>query len=274
MSKKQIPINYTNRDFSTIRESLVEHAKRYYPNTFKDFNEASFGSLMIDTVAYVGDVLSFYLDYQANETFLETAAEYKNVLKLTRTLGYKFNKSPSSYGVCQFFVLIPVVTNTGAPDMRYAPILRRGTRVSSDDGGIFTLTEDIDFSNVENKMIVAKVNEDTGAPTYFAIKSEGQVVSGEFLEHTYEVGQFSKFLTVEVPGDNVAEIVSVTDTEGHSYHEVEYLSQNTIYKPLLNRNFDKDNVPNILKAVSVPRRFTVEHADDVAYVQFGYGSDS
>ena len=274
MSKKQIPINYTNRDFNSIRQSLVEHAKRYYPNTYKDFNEASFGSLMLDTVAYVGDVLSFYLDYQANETFLDTAAEYKNVLKLTRTLGYKFNKSPSSYGVCQFFVLIPVVTNTGAPDMRYAPILRRGTKVSSDDGGIFTLTEDIDFSNVENKMIVAKVNEDTGAPTYFAIKSEGQIVSGEFLEYTQEVGPFMKFLTVEVPGDNVAEIVSITDAEGHSYYEVEYLSQNTVYKPLLNRNFDKDNVPNILKAVAVPRRYTVEHADNNTFVQFGYGSDS
>ena len=74
MSKKQIPINYTNRDFSTIRQSLVEHAKRYYPDTYKDFNEASFGSLMLDTVAYVGDILSFYLDYQANESFLETAA--------------------------------------------------------------------------------------------------------------------------------------------------------------------------------------------------------
>ena len=71
MPKKIIPIKYTNRDFSSIRESLLEHAKRYYPNTYRDFNEAGFGSLMIDTVSYVGDVLSFYLDYQANESFLE-----------------------------------------------------------------------------------------------------------------------------------------------------------------------------------------------------------
>jgi hypothetical protein len=176
--------------------------------------------------------------------------------------------------VCQFFVLVPAVVNTGQPDMRYAPVLKRGTRVSSDDGGIFTLTADIDFSNVENRMIVAKVDEDSGAPTYFAIKSEGQVVSGELLEHTEEIGPFLKFLTVEIPGENVSEIVSVTDTEGHSYHEVEYLSQNTVYKPLLNRNFNNDNVPNILKAVAVPRRYVVEHVDDATYLQFGYGSDS
>ena len=70
------PISYTSRDFDSIKAQLVNHAKRYYADSFKDFNEASFGSLMIDTVAYVGDVLSFYLDYQANEN---------DQRKLTRT---------------------------------------------------------------------------------------------------------------------------------------------------------------------------------------------
>ncbi len=64
MKKKKVSINYTNRDFATIKQDLINHAKRYYPDTYKDFNEASFGSLMIDTVSYIGDILSFYLDYQ------------------------------------------------------------------------------------------------------------------------------------------------------------------------------------------------------------------
>ena len=80
-SKKFVPIKYTNRDFNSIKSDLVEYAKRYYSDTYKDFSEASFGSLMIDTVAYVGDILSFYLDYQANENFLHTAVEYDNILK-------------------------------------------------------------------------------------------------------------------------------------------------------------------------------------------------
>ena len=75
MSKRKVPIRYTSRDFESIREDLVQYAKRYYPDTFKDFSDASFGSLMIDTVAYVGDMLSFYLDYQTNESFLDTAVE-------------------------------------------------------------------------------------------------------------------------------------------------------------------------------------------------------
>ena len=44
--KKIVPVKYTSRDFHSIKKDLVDHAKRYYPNTFKDFNDASFGSLM------------------------------------------------------------------------------------------------------------------------------------------------------------------------------------------------------------------------------------
>lgn len=274
MAKKIVPIKYTNRDFSSIRESLLQHARRYYPNTFKDFNDASFGSLMIDTVSYIGDVLSFYLDYQANESFLQTAAEYENVLKLSRTLGFKFNKSPSSYGVCQFYALIPSVSNTGAPDLRYSPVLKAGSRVATEGGIAFTLIEDVNFESGENDIVVARVDEDTGAPLYYAVKSEGRVVSGELLEHTQNVGEFKRFLTITVPGVDVSEIVSVTDAEGHEYFEVDHLSQNTVFKPFVNKNAANDSVPNILKAVSVPRRYTVEHLDDRTNINFGYGSET
>ena len=104
MQKKIIPINYTSRDFDSIRQELENFARRYYPNTYQDFNEASFGSLMLDTVAYVGDILSFYLDYQTNESFLDSAVEYSNVLRLARQLGYKQTTSPASYGLLTFYI--------------------------------------------------------------------------------------------------------------------------------------------------------------------------
>ena len=84
VKNKYPTIKYTSRDFNSIKNDLVEYAKRYYPDTYQDFNEAGFGSLMLDTVSYVGDILSFYLDYSVNETFLDTAIEFDNVLKLGR----------------------------------------------------------------------------------------------------------------------------------------------------------------------------------------------
>ena len=63
MSKpKNTPIKYTSRDYDSIRNDLIEHAKRYYPEQWKDFSQSTINSLLIDSVAYVGDVLSFYLD--------------------------------------------------------------------------------------------------------------------------------------------------------------------------------------------------------------------
>ena len=61
ITKPKFPsIKYTNRDFNSIRNDLLEYAKRYYPDTYRDFNEASFGSLMVDSLAYIGDMLSLW----------------------------------------------------------------------------------------------------------------------------------------------------------------------------------------------------------------------
>ena len=77
MSKKKlVPIKYTSRDFNSIKKDLVEYAKRYYPESYRDFSENSFGSLMIENIAYIGDILSFYLDYQVNEGFLDSAGRW------------------------------------------------------------------------------------------------------------------------------------------------------------------------------------------------------
>ncbi len=45
--KKNPPIKYTGRDFEKIKEDLVNYAKVYYPETYKDFNKASFGALLL-----------------------------------------------------------------------------------------------------------------------------------------------------------------------------------------------------------------------------------
>ena len=138
MSKIKVPIRYTSRDFESIREDLEQYAKRYYPDTFKDFSEASFGSLMMDTVAYVGDMLSFYVDYQANESFLDTAVEPNNIIRLAKEHGYKFQGPASAVGEVTFYSLIPANSTGLGADARYLPILKKGTIVGS-TGGELTL---------------------------------------------------------------------------------------------------------------------------------------
>jgi len=271
--KKIVPIDYTSRDFSSIKEDLLTYVKRYYPDTYKDFNEASFGSLMLDTVSYVGDMLSFYLDYQANESFMETSIEYENIIRHAKQMGYKFTGAPITYGECSFYALVPALEGTVMPDMKYMPTLMLGTEVSTSGDVLFTLNENINFANSENEIVVAKVDT-FGAPTYFAVKAHGQIVSGQPNEEIIEVGEFTRFLRVELAAANIGEVTSVFDSAGNEYVEVDYLSQDTIYKEIVNRSTFRDSVPSIMKAYSAPRRFVVEHERNTTYLQFGYGSDS
>ncbi len=275
MPKKLQPIDYTSRDFDSIRRDLENYAKRYYPDSYKDFNKASFGSLMLDTVSYVGDILSFYLDYQANESFLETAVEYNNVVKLARSLGFRLDRSPSSQGVLTFYIQVPANAATVGPDLAYAPILQQGSTFSSDGGGLYTLLEDVDFSILTNQVVPKDIDNTTNAALNYVIRAQGRAVSGQTSYKEVSVGAFEKFLKVDLNTRNVSQVLSVVDTEGHEYVEVDNLSQNVIYKAVTNTNTSTNGaVRSVMKAVPVARRFTVEPATDTTFIQFGYGSDS
>ena len=71
------------------------------------------------------------------------------------------------------------------------------------------------------------------------------------------IGAFTPFLRVEVDNDNIAEITSVTDEEGHEYFEVDFLSLDTVYKEVKNTGNNQDTVKAVLKLAAVPRRFVV-----------------
>jgi hypothetical protein len=272
-NKKYPAINYTSRDFNSIKSDLVNYAKRYYSNTYKDFSESGFGSLMLDTSAYIGDILSFYLDYSVNESFLDTALEYENILKLGKQMGYKFNPNPASYGTADFFVIVPSNTNGTGPDETYMPILQRGSSLSSVDGIGFILNEDVNFSNPNNEIIVARVNEDTGAPSSYAIKASGQVASGRTETEEISVGAFKKFPKFKLNGSNITEVISVVDSTGHSYYEVDYLSQDVVYRSTINRGSDNKVTQETIRPFAVPRRFVIDRTRNDVFLQFGFGSE-
>ena len=271
---KNVAIKYTSRDFETIKQDLVDHAKRYYSDTYRDFTAASFGSMMLDVVAYTGDILSYYLDYHVNESFLDTSLEFNNIRKHARALGYKFSGTPASFGVVSLFILCPANTEGNAPDTNYLPILKAGSSFSSENGGNFILTEDVDFSDASTDVVAARFNSSTGATTYFAIRAHGQVQSGTLRRSTVnlENSVFEKFKKVRVGASNISEIISVNDSSGNRYYEVDNLSQEVIFVDTTNKNAANDGVRSIMKPFATTRRFVVEQDDTGTFLQFGFGS--
>ena len=273
MPKKPL-IRYTSRSFETIKRDLIEHAQRYYPNFYNDFTDNSFGSMIFDSVSYVGDMLSFYLDYQTNESFLETATSRNNLRKLASQMGYNYYGNPAVYGTATFYCLVPANELGLGPDVRFIPVLKKGSKIRTNNGALFRTTQDIDFSNASVDVITAREDEITGKPTQYALRTYGLVRSGVEYFVERKVTTSTDFLRVRVGDNTINEIVTVFDSEGHQYYEVDNLSQEVVYLEQSNPNVQNDKVPSIIKPFIASRRFTVEQDETGTYLQFGYGSET
>ena len=272
MSKKPV-IKYTNRSFDSIKESLLEHAKRFYPDQYNDFSDSSFGSLMFDSVAYIGDIMSFYLDFQMNESMLETAIQYGNIRKMAEEMGYKYYGRPSAYGRATFYIRVPANSTAPGPDVNYIPILKKNSQFQSSAGANFILLEDVNFNDSNVEVVASKYDDSTGKATEYAMRSYGRVRSGAYFTTTISVPTAETFQKIRIGPSVVNEVVSVVDTEGHRYYQVDYLTQDVVYLETTNPRAAQDGVSSILKPFAAARRFTVEQDSEGTYLQFGYGSD-
>ena len=72
---QQKNVNYLSKDFDSIKRDLIDYLQRYYPDDYQDFNEASGGMAIIELLAYLGDAMSFFIDRQVNEGFIDRAIE-------------------------------------------------------------------------------------------------------------------------------------------------------------------------------------------------------
>ena len=116
-------ITYTNRDFNTFRNALIDYSKTYFPDTYNDFSSDSTGMLFIEMASYVGDVLSFYLDNQIQETFIQYARQESNLFDLAYMLGYKPKVTTvATVDVSLYQQLPSKIDSSGAfvPDFDYA----------------------------------------------------------------------------------------------------------------------------------------------------------
>lgn len=264
-------INYTNRDYNSIRKFLIEHIKQFYPNTYKDFTDSSFGSMTVDLMSLIGDMLSFYTDFQGNELMLDTATQYENILRLAREKGWRDTGKPSSYGSVDLYILVPSDQN-GQPDENYIPVLKKDSIFTVEQANSsFLLLNDVDFSNENVKKVVARVDSN-GIPSYFAFKAKGDVISGARYTQVEQITSYENYLKIRIDNPFLSEIISVIDSNGNEYYQVDYLTQNVVYKYIKNTGSDSQTVPYVLSKIYAPRRFVIENDGSNYYLVFGNGS--
>jgi hypothetical protein len=276
---KEADVKYLNKDFQGFKRDLMEYAKAHFSGVFSDYNESSPGMMLLELQAYIGDVLSFYLDQQFNEMRMQTAQQLKNVQLFAKSKGYK-PRGPSASSVTQaFFVEVPAVLSGSeyVPDYTFAPRLLAGSRTSGPNGSYFETYEEINFASSSAESPLTKAvtvrDQNTNNPQKFALKKTVSMNAGKTVSDDVTITGFTSFYRYELSQPDVIEIISVVDSDGETWYETDYLSQDTIILPVANSDADNDTVPYVVKLLTVPRRFTVDRdiVSGKTSLQFGSG---
>jgi len=91
--------DFKSYDFETIRRTMVSYIKENYPDDFNDFVESSEYVALIDLIAYISQSLSFRVDLNARENFLETAERRNSILRLARLINYNAKRNQCATGL-------------------------------------------------------------------------------------------------------------------------------------------------------------------------------
>ena len=143
-------IKYLNQDFSGYRANLINYAQTYFPNSYTDFSATSPGMMFMEMSAYVGDVLTYYLNNQIQENFLQYSRQTSNIYDLAYMFGYKPKVTGLAVVDIDFYQELPakVVNGKTVPDYDYALYIEENTQISSPSNltNVFTIEDSIDFT--------------------------------------------------------------------------------------------------------------------------------
>ena len=274
-------IKYLNRDFSSFRSRLIEYTKTYFPNTYQDFSPSSPGMLMIEQAAYVGDVLSYYLDNQFQENFIQFAQQANNVFELAYMFGYKPKVTSTSQTEIEIFHQIPAKNISGDyfPDYDYAIKIPENTTFSTIDNVGFIMEDLVDFSvsSSQDPTEVSIYQTTNNTPLYYLLKKTRKIISSTIKSQEFNFGDPIPFQTVNINEPNIIKILDITDSEGNTWEEVDCLGQETVFNSIKNTNINDPNsgkdVPYLLKLKKAPYRFATRCTSLTnLQIQFGAGS--
>jgi hypothetical protein len=286
----QVDIKYLNKDFTSFKTDLIEYAKAYYPTVYNDFTQASPGSMFIDMASYVGDVLSFYLDNQLQESFLQYAKQKGNLYTLAYMLGYRPKVTSAAIVNLDVYQQLPAVSIGGgsvAPDFTYAMTIEQGMQVKSnvDSSVVFYAPQKINFatsSSLDPTNVEVYTINGSNVPTSYLLKKSVQAISGQVKTQGFTFSSPQRFSTITISDNSIITILDAKDSNGNTWYEVPYLAQDYILKPVENTaaNYPslyqfQNQVPYMIQKLPVPRRFTSRfRSDGSLQIEFGPGINS
>jgi hypothetical protein len=277
---------YLAKDFTSFRGELVTYAKNYFANQIQDFSEAGIGGMFVELAAFVGDSMSFYLDHQFNELNPATSVEIRNIESHARNAGVKITGAAPAVAKVTFYIEVPATTlsdGTYFPDTSTFPIIKAGTELRSNSGGIyFTSTDDVDFAEESTDGVLLSSysisnTDSSGNPTHYIVTKDQDCISGQIKKDEFKIGTVLKpFRKITLTRTDVTQIINVKDLSGNEYHEVESLTQDTVFKRVQVLDNERDDVSDNLEVIPAPYRYITrtDFTTRLTKLQFGSGDAS
>lgn len=283
-------INYTNRDFTKLREELITYIKNYHSDKFKYFNDASTDMMYLEMLAYLGDSLNYQVDKSFNEVFRESAQSRESLIRISQDLGfYGFNPRPSSTQG-NLSINVPAVPNEDGsamvPDSRYLVALFPGMQAESTNGAIFECLEEVNFASGDKRTITPNYDSN-GELIDFTVRKAVPFIAGQTKVQRFYVNQNNAkpFMEVFLDDAEVTEIIGVVAEAGNTYEipsdtdfrdldktyvEVEHLAQDKVFVEINPMPEQFENLVNLYTDMSVnygewinkPKRFIVRRDKD------------
>ena len=284
---KSRDIKYINKDFGALKQSLIDYSRTYFPTTYNDFSPASPGMMFMEMAAYVGDVLSFYLDNQLQETFLQFARQENNLFELAYMFSYKPRVTGVASTTMDFYQQVPAIESGSGdyvPDYSYALFINQNSSVKSTSNSSvsFLVQDDLNFASsgsMDPTEVTVYSVDGSGDPTFFLLKKSRKSISATINTTTVSVGAPQSFFTTTINDSNIIEVLDCFDSDGNEWSEVETLGQETVLDTVKNSNAfdpnftaDSGDVPYLLRLKKVQRRFATKFIDSGSMqIQFGSG---
>jgi hypothetical protein len=284
MATTKREVKYINKDFSEFKASLINYAQTYFPTTYTDFSEESPGMMFMEMAAYVGDVLSFYLDNQFQENFLQFARQTNNLFELAYMFGYKPKVTGAATTDIDIYQIVPSVGVNYAPDFNYALYIAPNATVTTNTTSptSFLVQDAVDFSTSSSgdPTTVTVYQLSGNNPSYYLLKKTRQAISATINSTTFNFGNPQRFNTVNINSNNIIGILDIKDTDGNLWYEVPYLAQEMIYDDVKNTNINDPNntlnggdTPYLLRLKKIQRRFVTRFLNSTnLQLQFGAGT--
>lgn len=245
-------VDYTSKDYASIRDDMLGQITDVFPE-WTNRDPADFGIVLIELFAYMGDILSYYIDRSANEAFMTTASQRDSVLYLARLLGY----NPST-------VVASTVTLTFSNSTASTIEVPAGTQIAtsaSTTGGT-----QIIFETDAAVTVPAKVGTVNGTITVTA--TQGQTVTEELAPtSTGEINQ-TRELTYSPLIQNSIDIVAGASP----FTEVAYLIDYNNYDPVFVVQTRADGVSFVVFGDGISGRIPATGATITATYRIGGGT--